>query len=348
VSGLDSEAVDLVMRANPKRYLRYAQTQAAYKQWCLEHQLDPMDPTGANIVNYLTDGHNWRSWSSQTLENYRLAILDMFPNRAEIIASFAHKSFFQAIHDQSIRADLSRPVDIEPILAHFRTLGPNASLSINNLTAKLCWLLGVCGFLRPSDIERIDLNSSDWTSNPNELVLQVVAPKEKRLGQRIRRTVHIHAHPDNLLCPVAAFHAYHSRFAHRPCVFPHPVLPHLSIAYLIRDVRDPFKPIKAERIGKHINSIMELLPMSPGMRKLKARALGSTRALRQGASVNDVVSHGGWSTKDIFNNFYRLSSETNTDFTSLTLASSHEHWKKSIYYYIESLESQSLDPRPDV
>ncbi|KAH8549881.1 hypothetical protein BGW37DRAFT_408061, partial [Umbelopsis sp. PMI_123] len=56
-----------------------------------------------------------------------------------------------------------------------------------------------------------------------------------------------------------------------------------------------------------------------GSTKIKARALGSTRAMLAGASVDDVVAHGHWSSQTIFNNFYRLSTESQQNFTELTL-----------------------------
>lgn len=77
-------------------------------------------------------------------------ILDMFPNPADILVSLAHKTFFEGINEQSIGTDIFRPVDIDPILSQLRALGSNDSLSVNDFTTKLCWLLGACSFLRPS------------------------------------------------------------------------------------------------------------------------------------------------------------------------------------------------------
>jgi len=339
-AGASTTATELIMSANPKRYIRYAQTQAKYFAWCQEQGVEPMDPSGVNVVNFLAEGHARLNWSLQTIATYRSAILDLFSNRDTIRESFAHKSFMQAVQDKSIRAEQSRPVDITPILTHFRALGPNDALSIPELTTKLCWLLGVCGFLRPSDIERIDLAQCDWTSFDDRILLKVVAPKEKRLGQRITKSVTIQRHQEVHCCPVDAFRTYHRRMAYRPCSFPHPALPHVSLHYLLRDVRDCHRPIYAQRISNHINSVMQLLPTARGGKRLKARALGATRAVLAGASVDDVVMHGGWASRAIFDSFYRLSTETSTNFSSLSLATTPSE--------VQSLEPQSLDPRNEV
>ncbi|KAH8552585.1 hypothetical protein BGW37DRAFT_489502, partial [Umbelopsis sp. PMI_123] len=83
---------------------------------------------------------------------------------------------------------------------------------------------------------------------------------EKRLAQRIKKTVTIHSHSLILLCPVAAFRAYIRRHAHRPCLFPHPVLPHVTIHYLVRCISDCHRPIHAQRISNWPNAITALLP----------------------------------------------------------------------------------------
>ena len=264
----------------------------------------------------------------------------MFDNRQEIRESFAHKAFFQAMSDQTLRGYRERPVDISPIIEYFEKLGSNDSMPLAELTKKLCWLLGLCGFLRPSDIERIDLAQCDWTSFDDRILLKVVAPKEKRLGQRITKSVTIQRHQEVHCCPVDAFRTYHRRMAYRPCSFPHPALPHVSLHYLLRDVRDCHRPIYAQRISNHINSVMQLLPTARGGKRLKARALGATRAVLAGASVDDVVMHGGWASRAIFDSFYRLSTETSTNFSSLSLATTASE--------VQSLEPQSQDPRNEV
>jgi hypothetical protein len=185
-----------------------------------EHQQDGKDPCRIPIINFLADGHTRLNWSLATLESYRSTILDMFENREHIRDSFAHRPFFQAVQKTNIRTDRSRPVDISPVLQYFRNLGSNGTMALMDLTTKLCWHLGVCGFLRLSDIERIDLRECDWTSQTDRLSLLIIGPKENCLGQRIQKFVHIRGHPDPLLCPVATFPAYHQRHAFRPGLNP--------------------------------------------------------------------------------------------------------------------------------
>ncbi|KAG1440106.1 hypothetical protein G6F56_012045 [Rhizopus delemar] len=62
---------------------------------------------------------------------------------------------------------------------------------------------------------------------------------------------------------------------------------------------------------------VEQTPLSAPV--LKARALGATLAALNGISVDQVVDHGNWSSRAIFEDFHRISVANNTNFTKSTL-----------------------------
>ncbi|KAI7855311.1 hypothetical protein BDC45DRAFT_534564 [Circinella umbellata] len=170
----------------------------------------------------------------------------------------------------------------------------------------------------PCDIKRIDLNQEgSFTNAQPSLIIMVVAPEEKRLDQRITRSVTIKPHNDQHLCPVAASTTYNT----------------LSVLPLRLQV------YWCQRVSKHIQEIMKLLPATPTYNhsNIKARALGSLRStVNAGASVENVAAHGSWSSGVIFNNFYCLSTETRTDFTTLVLGQPAAG---------DSLNIQSVEPQ---
>ncbi|KAG2187196.1 hypothetical protein INT44_004868 [Umbelopsis vinacea] len=333
--GVDERALTIIASAQGRTQARKDNLQDRYIRWCLSHSCNPQSP--ASLVNFLADARITRGLAASTLQAYRSTLLDLFEDRQAAASSAPLQTFLQAINSQTVRQEKNTSVDINPVTHHFRNLGSNSLLPIAQLTSKLCWLLGVCGFLRASDIERICLDASDWQSHPNKLILVVVGPKEKRSGQRVRRTVYIDAHPETALCPVSAFRTYVARHASFPCRKPHPWLEHVTINYLMRHVHDHSKPLFAQRINNHIKRIMALLPASD--RHIRARALGATRAVLAGASVDEIVAHGHWSSKTIFNEFYRLSTESRANFTALTLNTSD---------LSPALNSQSMDPPSEV
>lgn len=176
------------------------------------------------------------------------------------------------------------------------------------------------GFLRPSDIERIDLNRCNLQPD-NILNLVVVSPKEKRKGYRYTKAVTIHPHPNSLLCPVLAFKSYTARVASPHTRVPYPVMSELSITPLFRNQNNHTQAIGSERISKHIQSIMRFVSRPTGTPIPKTRALASTLAAQTGVAVDDIVVHGNWSSRDLFENFYRISVNTSSNFTSATLDS---------------------------
>jgi hypothetical protein len=194
--------------------------------------------------------------------------------------------------------------------------------------------------MHPTDIEQIDLDQSFPSSFDDRIILVIVAPKEKRLSQLIHKEIVIRQHSDPLLCPVPVLRHYTDRHAHQPCRFPHPVLPQVTLNYLVRDIRDCHRPIYAQRISNHINSIMTLLSDNNPKGRLRARALSSTRALLAGASPDSIVYQGNWSSQTIFNNYYRVSTDTHTNFTFLVLGSTGSS--------SATLEPQSQDPQHEV
>ncbi|KAI7872855.1 hypothetical protein BDF14DRAFT_1713121, partial [Spinellus fusiger] len=50
-----------------------------------------------------------------------------------------------------------------------------------------------------------------------------------------------------------------------------------------------------------------------------ACALGSSAAARFGVPIDNILTHDSWASSLVFDTFYRLSKETATDFTLVTL-----------------------------
>lgn len=101
-------------------------------------------------------------------------------------------------------------------------LAPNHSMTLHDLTTKRCCLLGVCGFMRTSDIEPIDLDEPVSTTFSDKIILKAMSPKEKHLGLRIQKEITIRQNDDHLFCPVAAIQSYLSRHTHRQRQLSHP------------------------------------------------------------------------------------------------------------------------------
>jgi hypothetical protein len=183
----DAVAVILDPARQHSRSQSYSHIQSRFRQWAISNNLDPDNPNPITIINFLADGHTRLRWSASTVLTYRSALLDLYADPGTITSNVVFQDFFRAVKDTSIRPPSLPVVDILPIVTELRVWGDNISMTPAQLTHKLCWLLSLCGFLRPSDIARIQDDRT--VINAGTLTISILAPKEKRGGQRITRTV---------------------------------------------------------------------------------------------------------------------------------------------------------------
>jgi hypothetical protein len=310
-----SDSAISIIEASRSDYKQNQYKQASFVTWCQSRDLDPLTPSVHNLLNFLADNHSLKKWKNSTTLNYAATILQLYStaDRKHIRQSNEYIQFCKGLKASNILPLKSWDYDITPALEHLISLGLNEQLSLEQLTAKTAWLLAMVGFLRPSDIERIDLSQCSVSSD-NILKLVVVAPKEKRFGSRITKAITIHPHPNDLLCPVLAYISYLSRIASNNAPTPHPAFAEVAIDALFRNLNNRSIAIGHERISKHIQSIMQFVSRPPGAPIPKARALGSTLAAQSGISVEDIVVQGNWLSREIFEQFYRISVTTANDF----------------------------------
>ncbi|CAO3608961.1 unnamed protein product [Cunninghamella blakesleeana] len=166
--------------------------------------------------------------------------------------------------------------------------------------------------------KKFNVNDKLLINNENILHLIIVAPKEKRKGLHITRNVAIHPHPSKALCPVDAYSEYVKRINKVKCITNHPIINTITLNRCFRHVLHPHKPLQSERISKYIQMIMKKVKRPNGAPIPKSRALASTLAAKAGVPIDDIVAHGHWSSRDIFEQFYRISAQ-GTNMTEETL-----------------------------
>ncbi|KAI7862714.1 uncharacterized protein EV154DRAFT_433286 [Mucor mucedo] len=277
------------------------------------------------MVNYLAYGHVHHKWAYNTILQYKQAILKLYTKeqRALIANDDSYINFFAALKNDAVLSFDFPVINLQPAIDFVLGLGENQSMNLLQLTQKLCFLLGITGFLRPSDIERIDDSKTMVTAESLRLV--ILAPKEKRAGRPIEKVVVISNHSSPLLCPVATYQTYKTHFrAEPPIIRQHARLPQFTYTALVRNTTDTNRCIGSERISKHIRSILSLATTtattsSTSRKTIKARAVGSTRAILAGAKLEDILTHGSWASSSIFDTYYRLNRASATNFSNLIL-----------------------------
>ncbi|PVU87854.1 hypothetical protein BB560_006425, partial [Smittium megazygosporum] len=285
--GLENYAIDLILsnKRRIRRRTRYISIQQRFLDW---RDL-------SNILN------------KSTILSYKSAILRLTSDYKRISNDTLLKEFISAINDSSIKSFVKPTINITPVIEQLKIWGPSETLSDKDPTSKLCWLLAVTGLLRASDIHRID--DSETKIENGVLNLVIVAPKEKRNGQPIKRPCQISGHLNPILCPVKTFQVYKTRIATKECLTQHVNNDSLTINSLPENTTIP-----------------------------KGRSIGATLASKSGVSSDEIVTQGFWSSYSMFDNFYRFSRESNNNLTESILSPNEQ--RPNILALVAGLLSQ--------
>ncbi|PVU94572.1 hypothetical protein BB559_002962 [Furculomyces boomerangus] len=316
--GLSEQAIAVITgndRAK-RRKSRYYGIQRDFLDWRNSNKL-PNPITGPQIINFLSKIYTERKLKPSSIKSYKSALLRLVSN-AEIIAQEpTFKEFMKAMDKATLTSLVHQTIDITPVITRIREWGLNEKLDNIQLTTKCAWLLAVTGFLRASDISRIDLSKSEIRNNI--LYLVILAPKEKRKGSPIIKPTVIKSHEDSILCPVEIFRAYTDRIACTPCIVEH--INNKTIKYncLMRYANDSNMPLSTDSITRYINNLSALIARPDNTPIPKGRAIGATLAAAAGISADTIVSHGFWSSYYIYDTHYRLSRSTQEDLTNRIL-----------------------------
>lgn len=307
--GLSPGVADFICfnKAAKRAQRGYRSYQAQFQQWLEDGSFEPGINPAIPIVNWLHYIQAARNLKWSTLMTMKTAVLSLVRDPDAVRRDPYYREFLKAGKSESVVESKSTEYDISPVLQYFQGLPHNQHLTMEVLTSKLCWLLGVCGFMRPDDIRCVDVSLSQVFRGKLQLV--VVFPKERAGGQRIIKHVNISPHTDPKLCPVSAYTAYIARLSDISLRFPHPKDPDRDMVPLIRFVNDESAVARPATISGHMYKISQKMAL-PDAKAPKLRALGSTLAALAGVPIPDIMVQGNWSSPKVFEKHYRLSSAT--------------------------------------
>ncbi|ORX43468.1 hypothetical protein DM01DRAFT_358323 [Hesseltinella vesiculosa] len=228
-----------------------------------------------------------------TCATAKFAILALITDKAHrqmIMSDASFTEYFAALRRAHIRLAPYSRFDITPVLDSIRTNHDNPKLSLRILTAKVCFLLGIMGFLRAADINSIDRDDSYIHGVTGYFHLSIIKPKERRQGFSITKEITIAPFAkDPMLCPVRAYNTYCERTP-APCQQPFPDFdnqPKPFFTPLIRNLGNLALTVSPDSIRRHIRHFI----VDPS-----------------GVAIDDVLVQGNWTSRNVFHDHYRLSS----------------------------------------
>ncbi|PVU92343.1 hypothetical protein BB561_003884 [Smittium simulii] len=266
----------------------------------------------SHIVNYLTHIFKTKKHSTNTIKSYKSAILNLVADPKTVDDLPCRLVLVPISTEKKPKLSCLSPLELTfPDCVKNKRVGDTSGLDNQKLTTKCCRLLSLCGFLRTSNIHRIDDARTIITKDTLKLV--IIAPKEKRKGQPVERLCEINRYSNHILCPVLAYTVYKARIATELCPTPHANSDSIIVNRLFRHTKHYNKPLSVDSITRHVKNLSELIKRPPNTPISKTRAIGATLAAISGVSVENIVLHTFWSNYSIFNTYYRLDRSTQSN-----------------------------------
>ncbi|OMJ20094.1 hypothetical protein AYI70_g4332 [Smittium culicis] len=108
-----------------------------------------------SLIDYLAEIYTMRKFNFNTEKVYKSSLIQMFKDEEKELEINKLNLFITNIDEMATKFFLGFDIDISSIIKHFEELGPTEQLSAKIITAKTCWFISICGFMRASYLHRI-------------------------------------------------------------------------------------------------------------------------------------------------------------------------------------------------
>ncbi|ORX53665.1 hypothetical protein DM01DRAFT_1407800 [Hesseltinella vesiculosa] len=195
--GLDKASIDVIIRGESSLgKTNYKYFQDAFVKWSssITPPVNPYSPSPSDIMTFISRQRSARPWQPPTCATAKFAILALITDKSHrqmIMSDASFTEYFAALRRTHIRLAPYSRFDITPVLDSVRTDHDNPQLSLRIITAKVCFLLGIMGFLCAADLNTIDRDDSYIHVVTGHLHLSIINPKERRQGFSITKEITI-------------------------------------------------------------------------------------------------------------------------------------------------------------
>jgi integrase len=186
------------------------------------------------------------------------------------------------------------PWDIRTVLQLLDSWGPTEELDLASLSKKTHFLLALCASWRPrSDMGRIVLKHIHLIE---ETEVKLTALEVKEGPAKFVTIKAFEAEPN--LCPVRTIKQYLDRVKN---------LRDRKSKNLFIITRKPYTDAAEDTLANWAKSILKEAGIDTGSHKVHSlRGVSSSKALEAGASIDDIMKHANWRSKDTFTKFYHM------------------------------------------
>ena len=192
--------------------------------------------------------------------------------------------------------------DVETILKFIKSWGENTTLSNKHLTLKLTFLLAVTSAHRGSELKCLKIQGMNRC---NGVTVFQFDSKHKtcKQGKKLPQSEFYEFVEDPILCPVACLNTYLDTSGHwRSKNGEGLTVPN----QLLISHTKPHEEVTKPTIARWLKEILSLAGIDINTYKAHStRAAASSKAESMGLSIEEVIAKGNWSSKSMFEKFYR-------------------------------------------
>ncbi len=188
--------------------------------------------------------------------------------------------------------------NVELVLQKMRTMPHNNSLTLEQLSAKVVTLLGLCVIKRSGEIAAMTVK---WTSIFTDKIICAfgIRAKTSKDGKVAKPMVFHRFESDEKICPVSCLKAYIDRTKiHREA--------HGTLMVFL-SWKKPHKPVKRSTITKWVLKMFSWAGIDTNLFKAHSmRAAASSGVSKLGLKLKDILDNGNWSNESTWQKFYHV------------------------------------------
>ena len=309
---LSEEAVAFVLsRGKPTTGKTYDHGWRVFAEWWNSHNFLQDNISPARVAQFLYDKFT-AGYSFSAIASFRTAVSVTAPTwlglplgQTDVVKTMMHKIELENPPEPRYEATW----DMNILVHYIASLPDNKDLDTDVLRRKCIVLFKLVTMARSADVDSVKFATLAFT--PQHMVYQLRPTKNyKRTTQEIHKVLRLE--DTNKLCPVACWEEYIQRTSQI----------RRAADKVFVAVKSPYKEISRDTIAKDTMLMMEAAGVdTTRFKSHSTRSAAASKALDQGASVDEVMKQGRWRSRSVFTRFYDRS-QRKDNFSQLVLLGS--------------------------
>jgi len=300
--GVSDKAIHLICskRSKSTQY-NYNRCWAQFSSWVTERGADPFRCNLPTILNYLSSLYE-KGFSYRYINSHRSAISG-FHTKIDYEGTPTDVGKHPRVCDLLGGISKERPPkpkyfdtwDICKVLDHFKSKGPNELLSLKELSHKLVMLLAITSFHRGAELHLLSSNTMNVFVDRTEFLLEGNLKTTKR-GKTNKPSIFYKFRRDPRLCPQTCIESYLARTL--------PLRKASTQGPIFLSFMKPHNPVGRDTLRRWIVATIATCGIDSVFKAHSTRSAASSKALKAGIPIPDILAKGNWSNVSTFQKFY--------------------------------------------